>query len=533
MKMTEMTEAPRAIIERLLEIENLSSVDVERVKLEVCKELGLAKIPSNSELINALKPGEKELLRVLRRKAVRTISGVTIIAVMTKPYPCPKDEPCIYCPGGPTRGLPQSYTGREPAALRGIQHNYDPYEQVKSRVSQLKAIGHRVDKVELIILGGTYTALPLNYRVWFMRRCLDALNGVEAESFEEAKLMAESAPIRVSGITVETRPDWCLEAHVDEMLWLGITRVELGVQTVYDDVYSLINRGHGLAEVVEATRIARDAGLKVTYHLMPNLPSSNPKRDLDMFRIVFEDPNLRPDALKIYPCLVVEGTRLYEMWVKGVYKPYPEEQVIKVLADALRRIPKYVRVQRVQRDIPTPLIMDGVKHSNLRELVEKEIRSRGWRCRCIRCREAGHVYLKYGIRPNSENVRLLRMDYEAGGGHEVFLSFEDVERDILIALLRLRIPSEKAHRPEVRDAGIVRELHVYGPMVPVGFNSKDVWQHRGYGAKLLREAERITAEEFDKCKLVVISGLGVKPYYRRLGYRDDGPYVSKLLRLPS
>ncbi|RLI26177.1 tRNA uridine(34) 5-carboxymethylaminomethyl modification radical SAM/GNAT enzyme Elp3 [Candidatus Bathyarchaeota archaeon] len=524
-----MAEASRVIVERLLGMERLSRVDVERVKLEVCRELGLARIPSNSELISVLKPGEERLLPVLRRKRVRTISGVTIIAVMTKPHQCPKDTPCIYCPGGPARGSPQSYTGREPAALRGAQHGYDPYKQVSSRVAQLRAIGHRVDKVELIILGGTYTALPLDYRVWFMKRCLDALNGIEASDFEEAKRLAEDAPIRVSGVTVETRPDWCMEKHVDEMLWLGVTRVELGVQTVYEDVYRLIERGHGLEEVVEATRIARDAGLKITYHLMPCLPGSDPGRDLEMFKTVFRDPDLRPDALKIYPCLVIEGTKLHEMWVKGLYKPYPEEEVIRVIAEALKGIPRYVRVQRVQRDIPAPLIVDGVKHSNLRELVEEYLRSEGAACRCIRCREAGHVYLKHGVQPDPENIKLLRMDYDAGGGREIFLSFEDVEKDILVALLRLRIPSEKAHRPEVQNAGIVRELHVYGPMVPVGSNRKDAWQHRGYGAKLLEEAERITFEEFGRRKLVVISGLGVKPYYRRLGYRDDGPYVSKPL----
>lgn len=524
-----MTNASRMIIERLLAIENPSREDVERIKFEVCRMLNLSKIPSNSELINSLKPGEEKLLRVLKRKKTRTISGVTIIAVMTAPFPCPKEEPCIYCPGGPSRGSPQSYTGREPATMRGIQYNYDPYMQVVSRINQLKAIGHSVDKVELIILGGTHTALPLDYRVWFMKRCLDALNGIESKDFEEAKKLAEKAPIKVSGITVETRPDWCMESHVDEMLNLGVTRVELGVQTVYEDIYKLINRGHGLKEVIEATRIAKDAGLKVTYHLMPNLPGSNPDRDLEMFREVFRNPSFRPDALKIYPCLVIEGTKLYDMWVKGLYKPYSEDLVVEVLAEALKEIPRYVRIQRVQRDIPAPLIIDGVKHSNLRELVEKKLESKGLKCKCIRCREVGHVYEKYGVKPDIENVKLLRMDYEASMGYEVFLSFENTEKDILIGLLRLRIPSEKAHRPEVKNAAIVRELHVYGPMIPVGVKDEEAWQHKNFGRMLLEEAEKITFEEFDRRKILVISGLGVKRYYKRLGYIDDGPYVSKTL----
>ncbi len=524
-----MVDASRAIIERLLNIRNPSREDVEKAKFEVCRVFNLSKIPSNSELIKSLKPGEERLLEVLKRKKTRTISGVTVIAVMTAPYPCPKDEPCIYCPGGPSRGLPQSYTGREPATLRGVQYNYDPYMQVANRINQLKAIGHPVDKVELIVLGGTHTALPLDYRTWFMKRCLDALNGVESSCFEEAKKLAERAPVKVSGVTVETRPDWCMENHVDEMLDLGVTRVELGVQTIYDDVYRLINRGHGLKEVVEATRIAKDAGLKVTYHLMPNLPGSNPDRDLEMFREVFRNPSFRPDALKIYPCLVIEGTKLYDMWVKGLYKPYDEDTVVEVLAEAFKEIPRYVRVQRVQRDIPAPLIVDGVKHSNLRELVEERLESKGFKCRCIRCREVGHSHMKHKVKPNVANVKLLRMDYEASMGREIFLSFEDVENDVLIALLRLRIPSEKAHRREVANAAVVRELHVYGPMVPVGFKREDGWQHRNYGRCLLEEAERIAFEEFDKRKLLVISGLGVKRYYKRLGYVDDGPYVSKTL----
>ncbi len=524
-----MTDASRAIIERLLIMKNPSMGDVEKVKFEVCKLLNLNRIPSNSELIKSLKPGEEKLLEVLKRKKTRTISGVTIIAVMTAPFPCPKDEPCIYCPGGPSRGVPQSYTGHEPATLRGIQYNYDPYRQIVSRINQLKAIGHSVDKVELIILGGTHTALPLDYRIWFMKRCLDALNGVESRDLEEAKKLAEKSSIKVSGITVETRPDWCTENYVDEMLSLGVTRVELGVQTIYEDVYRLINRGHGLREVIEATRIAKDAGLKVTYHLMPNLPGSNPDRDLEMFREIFRNPSFRPDALKIYPCLVIEGTKLYDMWVKGLYKPYDEDAVVEVLAEAFREIPRYVRVQRVQRDIPAPLIVDGVKHSNLRELVEKKLESKGLKCRCIRCREVGHSNMKYRVKPDIANIELLRTDYEASMGHEVFLSFEDVENDILIALLRLRIPSEKSHRREVENAAIVRELHVYGPMVPVGFKREDGWQHKNYGRSLLEEAERIAAEEFDKRKLLVISGLGVKGYYKQLGYVDDGPYVSKIL----
>lgn len=518
----------REIVEVLARKRKITARELVKVKIEVARKYKLPKIPSNSELLPFAKK-HPVVEKLLVRKPVRSVSGVTVIAVMTKPYPCPQDEPCIYCPGGPSYGTPQSYTGREPAALRAAQHRYDPYRQVEARIAQLKRIGHKVDKVELIILGGTFTALPRDYLEWFIKRCLDALNGVEAKSLEEAKKIAEKASVKISGITVETRPDWCKEEHVDFMLNLGVTRVELGVQTIYDDVYLLVGRGHTVRDVVEATRIARDSGLKVTYHLMPGLPGSNRDMDIAMFREIFDNPDFRPDALKIYPCLVVRGANLYDLWVKGMYKPYKCRDLIDMLAEGLAYVPRYVRIQRVQRDIPAYLIEAGCKLGNLREYVEKEMERRGKPCKCIRCREVGHLALKKGIEPKAEYLEVKKINYEAGGGVEVFLSLEDKVQDILVGYLRLRIPSEKAHRNEVRGAAIVRELHVYGPMLPVGTKPRGEWQHRGFGRTLLREAERIAKEEFDTVKIVVTSGLGVKQYYRKLGYRHDGPYMSKEL----
>ena len=521
----------RAITEELLRLDSPSPEDVNRVKVRVCQRFSAARIPSNSEIIACLTEEERsKLLPVLRRKRTRTLSGVTVIAVMSKPYPCPKPSPCIYCPGGPPRS-PQSYTGKEPAAMRGAQHNYDPYEQVVSRIAQLRAIGHEVDKVELILMGGTFPATPEEYQRWFVKGCLDALIGRKTSSLEEAKKLAETAPMRNSGITVETRPDWCRERDVDRMLELGVTRVEVGVQTIYDDIYELVERGHSVEDVEKATQVLKDAGLKVCYHMMPGLPGSSFERDLAAFRAIFQEDRFKPDMLKIYPCLVIEGTKLYEMYLRGEYKPLETEEAVELIAEAKKLVPPWVRIMRVMRDIPAHEIVAGVKASNLRELVLKRLREMGHRCRCIRCREVGLVELKEGYRPSRDNVENRVIWESSCGGSDIFISVEDVERDVMIAYLRLRIPSEKAHRPEVveKPSAIVRELHVYGQMVPVGSSSPTSWQHAGLGELLLKEAERIAKEEFDAKKILVTSGLGVKPYYYRLGYSPDGPYVSKPL----
>ncbi|MEM3874092.1 MAG: tRNA uridine(34) 5-carboxymethylaminomethyl modification radical SAM/GNAT enzyme Elp3 [Candidatus Bathyarchaeia archaeon] len=529
--------AVREIIEALMLIPSPSPEDVNRVKMRVAAKHRLAKIPSNPEIIAALKTPEEraKLLAVLRRKATRTISGVTVVAVMTQPYPCPQPEPCAYCPGGPPFGVPQSYTGFEPAAMRGLQNAFDPYLQVRSRLEQLEAIGHRVDKVELIVMGGTFPATPEEYQKWFVKRCLDAISGVDAQSLEEAKRLAETSRIRNVGITVETRPDWAKERHVDKMLDIGVTRVELGVQNPDDEIYRLVGRKHTVQDVVEATRILKDAGLKIVYHMMPGLPGSNMEKDLAVFREIFSNPAYKPDMIKIYPCLVLKGTKAYEWYAMGDYKPYTTEEAANLIVEVKKMIPPWVRIMRVQRDIPAPLIVAGVKMSNLRQLVQQKLKEQGLRCQCIRCREVGHRLLADGVKPNPEKVEILTTRYEASEGEEIFISAEDKENDVLIGYLRLRIPSEKAHRPEIRaePCSIIRELHVYGPVVPVGKKLPKAWQHKGYGSILLAEAERITRQEYGFKKILVISALGTKQYYKRFGYAHEGPYMSKMLNRES
>jgi elongator complex protein 3 len=317
------------------------------------------------------------------------------------------------------------------------------------------------------------------------------------------------------------------------MLRLGATRVELGVQTTHNYIYKLVKRGHTVEDVAEATRIARDAGFAVVYHMMPNLPGSSYERDLDAFKTLFEDERFKPDALKIYPTLVMPGTKLHELWQRGEYKPYPFEQIVELIAEVKRHVPKWVRIQRIQRDIPVNLIAEGVKRGDLRVLIQEKMRREGTRCRCIRCREVGHVHYKLGLAPNPDDIKLLVERYRASEGEELFLSFEDVKRDILIGLLRLRGPSAKAYRPEIKDARsmLVRELHVYGPLVQVGEAARaNEWQHRGWGERLIKEAERISCEEFDACKVVVLSGIGMRNYYRRFGYEREGPYMVKAIK---
>ena len=507
--------------------------DVNRLKIKTSAKYHLEAVPSNADLIAALTPKEtKKLLPIIRRKNTRAISGVTVIAIMTKPYPCPQPEPCAYCPGGPTQGSPQSYTGYEPAALRGTQNNFDPYEQVKSRIRQLTAIGHKVDKVELIVMGGTFPATPMEYQTWFIQRSLDALTGKTSKSLEEAKANAEVSKTRNVGITVETRPDWAKQVHIDAMLDMGVTRIELGVQNPDDEIYRLVGRTHTVADVVEATRIAKDAGLKIVYHMMPGMPGSNHQKDLTAFKRIFTDSDFKPDMIKIYPCLTIAGTKTHEWYQNGTYEPYTTEEAANLIAEIKKTIPQWVRLMRVQRDIPARLILAGVKKSDLRELAQSKLRAQGSQCQCIRCREVGHRMEVDHIKPDLEKIKIITKRYEASEGTEFFISVEDPENNVLLGYLRMRVPSAKAHRPEITavPSAIVRELHVYGPLVPVGKHTQNAWQHKGYGQILLKEAERIADEELGLKKLLVISALGTRRYYMRFGYARDGVYVSKRLK---
>jgi len=489
----------------------------------VSKRYGLNRLIGLRQILNTLPDDLKKTLG-LKIKPVRTASGIAVVAVMHAPHPCPHGA-CIYCPGGVAKNTPQSYTGYEPSTRRAKENLYDPYLQVKARLRQLEQIGHTVEKVELIIIGGTFTSLPEDEQIRFVKGCFDALNDTVSETLEEALKLAEHAKIRNVGFTVETRPDYCKEKQIDLMLSYGVTRVELGVQTLSDEIYKLVNRGHTVKDVIEAFQLARDAGLKIVAHMMPGLPGSSVDTDFENFRRLFEDPCFKPDMLKIYPTLVTEGTTLHKLYLDGRYEPYTLETVVKLLADIKEIVPKWVRIMRIQREIPSEHIVAGVKHGNLRELVQQELKRRGSKCRCIRCREVG---LK-NIQIDEEEVRLMREVYEAAQGTEIFLSYEHPETETLIGFLRLRIPSEKAHRPEVRSnsTALIRELHVYGEALPLGVRKDKAWQHKGFGRKLLQEAEKLAAEDFGCKKILITSAVGVRQYYAKLGYQLEGPYMAK------
>lgn len=496
-----LKEACREIIEESIG-KGLDKIEFGNLKSRASKRHGLKQVPRNSQVLRFATAAErKELYYLLLKKPTRSISGVSVVAVMARPWPCPHGT-CSYCPKGAE--APQSYTGEEPAAMRARLNDFDPGRQVKNRLSQLRAIGHPTDKIELIVMGGTFTAQPFAYQQRFVKECLDAMTRKSTKTLAQAKRAAEVSKSRPVGITFETRPDYCKQKEIQRMLKLGVTRVELGVQTVYDSIYRKIHRGHTVADVVEATRLLKDSGLKVLYHMMPGLPGSSPKKDLSAFKKIFNDSRFKPDMLKIYPTLVMAGTELYNDWRAGKYKPLTSLEAARLVSKVKKQIPPWVRIMRVQRDIPANLITQGVKKSNLRQLAKAE-------CNCIRCREVGHKKIA------PENIEIRVQKYSASGGDEYFISAEDFDKKVLVGYLRLR------HTP---DKWIVRELHVYGPEVSIGKTAgSGKFQHRGWGRKLLEKAEGITSG-----KLYVLSGVGAKEYYRKLGYKDDGVYIVKNIR---
>lgn len=511
---------------------------------------------------------EKQLpnLKHLITKPARTISGVSVIAIMTKPMKCPHGK-CIPCPGGPESffgDMPQSYTGREPATMRAIRNFYDPYLQVFNRLEQYILMDRTPDKVELIVMGGTFPSSPKGYQEEFVKYAFKALNDfgkmfykkdvLQFEKFkkffelpgdmndktreesikkkilklkEECSLDSEQkknekAKLRCVALCVETRPDYCGKKEIDEMLRLGVTRVELGVQSIYDDILEKMGRGHSVADSIKAAHLLKDSFLKVGFHIMPGLPGSTAEKDVQMFKELFSNQDFMPDALKIYPCMVLKGTKLYEMWKEKKYEPLTTEDAIRIIAEAKKSIPKFCRILRIQRDIPTKVTESGVNITNLRQKVQEFMQENNIRCECIRCREPRNRKIDY------DSVKLLRYDYNASDGKEVFLSFEDTKNDILLGFCRLRKPSRPFRKEITANSVGIRELHVYGEATPISVEGKSV-QHKGYGKRLLEEAERIAREEFKARKILIISGVGVREYFSSLNYRRDGVYMSKKL----
>ncbi|MDD5437658.1 MAG: tRNA uridine(34) 5-carboxymethylaminomethyl modification radical SAM/GNAT enzyme Elp3 [Patescibacteria group bacterium] len=473
--------------------------------------------------------------RILRVKDVRTDSGVAPITVLTKPFPCPGR--CVYCPSE-TR-MPKSYISTEPAAARALSLEFDPYQQVKQRILTLEKNGHKANKIELIVKGGTWSAYTADYREWFITRCFEAANELlhpEVDAgggLEKAQKINETADYRIIGLTIETRPDWVKPKEVIHLRKLGVTRVELGLQIINDRVLDLVKRGTTVSDAENAIHLLKTAGFKVDVHMLPGMPGATTEDDLESFRILFADPRFRPDMVKIYPCVVLPDSELAEWTARGEFKPIEGQELLELLVKMQSMVPRYCRVPRVIRDFPTTQIAYGNKKSNLREILDDEMIKRGLRCVCLRCREVGHVSGDH----TKDKTTVFEERYENAGGTEVFLSVENEDRSAVFAFLRMRQPPESIPDSEIyeafpvlRGAAIIRELHTYGTALNIDQQDPMAAQHKGYGRMLMKKSEELAAGAgFDH--MAVISGIGVREYYRQLGYEEKDSYMVKSLNL--
>ncbi len=459
----------------------------------------------------------------INRKSTRTLSGVSPIAVVLPPRGCAHGT-CVYCPTH--ANAPQSYTPKSPAIMRAIRLKFDPFQQVKSRLTAFHSMGHPTDKVEIIIMGGTFLSYPADYQYNFVKSIYDGLNDTISVDLNESKLINENSNTnRCVAMCIETKPDWSKKKEIKSMLDFGATRCEIGVQMLDDESYLLTNRGHTIQDVVEATQQLKDAGFKVGYHTMPGLPGSSFEKDIEKFEQIFSDQKFRPDQIKIYPCQVIQGSELEQWHKEGRYNPYNDKETFEILVETMSRVPHYCRIMRVLREIPPEYLTAGTLRIDMRASIEEEMKRRGKACQCIRCREIG-----FAIRNKVEvkdDVQLAKYEYEASGGKEIFLSMTN-SQNIIFALCRLRIPNEPWVEGITKDTLLVRELHVYGPEVKVGGSNFEKWQHRGFGKLLMFEAEKI-ARDLGMKKIAVISGVGVRNYYKKLGYVLEGHYMVKSL----
>ncbi len=522
-----LEEAAAYIASRIEANEVGSRAALEKLKKRTSSEYSLDRYVSNQEILAALPDSSKsELSELLRVHSRRSASGIITVTAFSSPFSCPHGT-CVFCPGGPRVGTPQSYLPDSPGMRSALALSFDPCLQVRRSLSKYLANGHEIGKVEMILEGGTFIAVPKDYQERFVKGVFDGLNGTESDTLERAQTLNEGSGSRCVGLSLETKPDWCGPEEVDLMLRYGITRLEIGVQSLRDETLARSNRGHSVEDTLRAFRVARDAGLKITAHMMPGLPGATPAEDLEDLRKLFEDAALRPDMTKLYPTLVVPGTALERQFEAGLYKPYDTETVVDLLSEMKRFVPSWHRIMRIQREIPAKEISGGVKSGNLRQLVLERAAAKGVRCGCIRCRE---VALSAPSDVPDDELEYREVRYEASEGLEVFGSYESRKRGLIAGFVRLRLPSEKAHRPETSDAAIVRELRVYGRSLPVGKREEGAWQHRGLGRAMLQRAERAAREELGARRMLVTSAVGTRDYYRRTGYERLGPYMAKDLR---
>jgi elongator complex protein 3 len=458
---------------------------------------------------------DTQLLARIRMKPIRTLSGVTTVTVLTKPYPCPGK--CIFCPDDVR--MPKSYVPDEPGAKRAVEHDFDPFAQVASRLEALKAVGHPTDKIELLILGGTWSAYRRDYQEWFVRRCFEALNGVPSTTLNEAQEINETSVHRNVGLVIETRPD---EVTFKELAWLrylGVTKVQMGAQSFNDEILALNQRGHDTAQTRLAMDMLRAAGFKIVLHWMPNLLGATLELDRQDFPRLWD--GFCPDEIKIYPNQLLENTALYENWGRGEYQPYTTAELVNLIATVKPTIPRYCRVNRIIRDIPSNYVVDGNKRTSLRQDIQIEMAQRGAKCQCIRCRE---------IRKRKVQINDLMLNdliYPAGKAEEHFLSF-DTQDDQLAGFLRLSLPgkdSPSTGMEELQGAAIIREVHIYGQSLQMGSEQDGAAQHMGLGTQLIQKAEKIAKSKGYK-RLAVISAIGTRWYYLNRGFQRGKYYMS-------
>jgi elongator complex protein 3 len=516
------------LVSSILSGDITSRHQLEQAKKGAAKRFHLGRYLTNSQVYLAIpleeREGRKEIFRVHPR---RSASGIVIVTVFTSPASCPHGT-CVYCPGGPSMGTPQSYVPDGPSMRAAVGVGFDPYLQAQKMLKKYLDRGHEASKVELMVEGGTFLAMPRDYQEWFIKGAFDGLNCAPSPSLEQAHALNEGAEYRSVGLTIETKPDWCRPEHVDMLLSYGVTKVEIGVQALRDEILARSNRGHTVKDTLEAFQAARDAGLKVAAHMMPGLPGSNPEDDLaDLLRL-FEDESLKPDMMKLYPTTVVRGTALAKMCEAGLYQPYDLETVVRLIAEMKVHVPAWHRIMRIQREIPEGDITAGSKAGNLRELVLERVRQNGHSCGCIRCREVA-MDSPSDIAEGGEGELVMRKErYDASGGTEVFATYEYERSGKLAGFVRMRSPSPKAHRAELRSQTcIVRELKVYGRVVSVGSHDEQAFQHKGLGRSLLQAMEEEARQGFDARRLLVMSAVGTRNYYRKFGYERSGPYMTK------
>ena len=526
----------REAILKLIEADPKSIAEIATINRKYAKKLGI-EVARNSDILLVYREElaakriaeNKDFERLLRRRSVRTMSGIAPVAVLTKPFACPGK--CAYCPT--EKDVPQSYLSNEPAVMRAIRCGYDPYKQVSDRLRSLENNGHEPTKVELIVIGGTWSVLPNDYQYWYVTSCFKAANEFGLAKEKQARIRKntslqklkeillveqkknEKAKYKIIGLTLETRPDYIDDKEILEMREFGCTRVELGVQAIDEDILKINKRGHGIEKIVEATALLRGYGLKITYHLMPGLPGSTPEKDFEMFKQLFSDSRFQPDQIKFYPTVVTKGSLLYKWWKQGKYQPYTNEQLEKLIVDCKQIIPPYVRIIRLIRDIPGESIVAGNVITNLRQIMQQK----GVQCGCIRCREAKDVQIK--------DYELRITQYSAANGEEYFIEYCSADKKTLYGFSRLFLSKNKNN--QLKYTAIIRELHVYGELVSIGGDKKV--QHSGLGRQLIEQSELIASNN-DFNKMTIISGVGVRGYYRKFGYKLVGTYMQKNLKRP-